>query len=310
MGKFKYAKVVLEVSDSENVRPVFFKPRQVPYAFRSKVEEVLNRLEELGVISPVESSDWGTPLVPVLKSDGGIRICADYKVTINKHLSDNQQPLPRIEDIFNALQGGCSFTKLDLVSAYNQLELDEPSRKLVAWITHRGVFLVNRLPFGVKPATDIFQRELERVLIGIPGVVNFLDDIVVTMTSESDHISNLQKVFTRLSDAGFKLNRQKFVFFQQEIKFLGHRINKDGLSKTNERVAAVVDTPQPKNVSEVTAFAGLINYYGRFIQNLAQKMCLIYRLLQKNVDLMGQEVPRKFHRNKKRHSAEGCVITL
>lgn len=286
LGKFEYSKVGLEVVESENVRPVFFKPRQVPYAFRSKVEDELDRLEQLGVISPVETSAWGTPLVPVLKPDGGIRICADYKVTINKHLADHKHPLPRVEDIFNALQGGCSFTKLDLVSAYNQLELDEPSRKLAAWSTHRGVYLVNRLPFGVKPATAIFQRELEKILIGIPGVVNFLDDIVVTGTSESDHIANLHTVFSRLLDAGFRLNRNKCEFFQKEIKFLGHRINKDGLSKTNERVAAIVNTPPPKNVSEVRAFAGLINYYGRFLQNLAQKMSPIYRLLQKNVDFV------------------------
>lgn len=284
LGKLKYTKISLRL-DSD-VEPIFMKPRQVPYAFREQVEQELDRLESLGVITPVETSDWGTPLVPVLKADGGIRICADYKVTLNRFLSDNKHPLPRVEDIFNALQGGCSFTKLDLVSAYNQLELDESSKKLAAWSTHRGVYLVNRLPFGVKPATGIFQGELEKLLLGIPGVVNFVDDIVVTGKDEKEHISNLNKVFSRLSDAGLKLNSEKCVFFQSEIKFLGHKISKDGLTKTNERVAAIVDTPQPKNITEVRAFAGLINYYGRFINNLAQKMCPIYKLLQKDVNFV------------------------
>lgn len=166
------------------------------------------------------------------------------------------------------------------MSAYNQLELDEASKKLVAWSTHRGVYLVNRLPFGVKPATGIFQKEIEKLLQGIPGVVNFVDDIVVTGETRQNRLSNLNSVFTRLSDAGLKLNREKCVFFQEEIKFLGHRINKDGLSKTNERVAAIVDTPPPKNVTEVRAFAGLINYYGRFVQNLSHKMYPMYRLLR------------------------------
>lgn len=178
------------LGDSE-ISPIFCKPRQVPYAFKSKVDDELTRLQKLGVITPVETSDWGTPFVPILKSDSGIRIFADYKVTLNRHLNDYKHPLPRIEDIFNALQGDCSFTKLDMVAAYNQLELDDESKRLVAWSTHRGVYLVNRLPFGVKPATGIFQYELEKLLLGIPGVVNFLDDIVVTGATQKEHLSNL-----------------------------------------------------------------------------------------------------------------------
>lgn len=281
LGRYKHKQVSLRIDDS--VSPKFFKPRPIPSAFKTQVDDELNRLERMGVITPVETSDWGTPLVPVLKSDGGIRICADYKVTINQHLTDDKHPIPRVEEIFCALQGGLTFSKLDLMSAYNQLELDEKSRNIVAWSTHRGVYLVNRLPFGVKPATGIFQRELEKLLLGIPGVVNFLDDIVITGTSHQDHLSNLNKVFHRLSDAGFQLKKNKCVFFEKEIKFLGHILNKNGLSKTDERIADVLNTPNPSNITELRAFAGLVNYYGKFIQNLATKMHPLYRLLQKDV---------------------------
>lgn len=133
VGKFKHKQVHLSIDD--NVNPIFCKPRQVPHAFKAQVEAELERLEQIGVITSTETSSWGTPLVPILKPDGNIRICADYKVTVNRHLVDNRHPLPRVEEIFNALQGGCSFSKLDLESAYNQLELDESSRKLVAWTT-------------------------------------------------------------------------------------------------------------------------------------------------------------------------------
>lgn len=166
----------------------------MPYAFISEVDDELTRLEQLGVITPVETSNWGTPLVPIVMSDGGIRICADYKVTLNRHLTDYKPFLPRIADIFNVLQGGCSFTKLDMVAAYSQLELDNESKRLVAWSTHGGFYLVNRLPFDVKPATGIFQHELEKLLLGIPGVVNFLDDIVVTGATQKEHLSNLSKL--------------------------------------------------------------------------------------------------------------------
>lgn len=159
--------------------------------------------------------------MPILKADGNIRICADYKVTVNRYLVDNKHPLPLVDEIFNALQGGCSFSKLDLESAYNQFELYEASRKLVAWSTHKGVYLVNRLPFGIKPATGIFQADLEKLLLGISGVVNFLDDIVVTGISKEDHLSNLNMVFERLSDADLKLRKDKCQFFKEEITFLG-----------------------------------------------------------------------------------------
>lgn len=111
-----------------------------------------------------------------------------------------------------------------------------------------------------------------------------MDDIVVTGLTKQDHLSNLNNVLQRLSDAGLKLRKDKCDFFKDEIQFLGHRLNKDGLSKTNERVKAVVNTPYPKNVTEVRAFTGLVNYYGKFIQNLAQTMHPLYKLLQKDVE--------------------------
>lgn len=279
LGKFKYHKIHIDIDPLS--KPIFCKPRQIPFAFRDRVDILLDEYIQSDLITKIETSEWGTPLVPVLKSDGGIRICADYKVTINKHLKPNLHPLPRIEDIFNSLQGGVTFTKLDMPNAFNQFELDEESRKLVVWSTQRGVFTVNRLPFGIKPATGIFQSEMEKLLQGIPGVVNFVDDIVVTGPNQEAHLANLFQVFKRLSDAGLKLRMDKCVFFQKEITFLGHRLNGNGLSKTIERVEAITEAPVPKNVTEVRAFTGLINYYGKFIKGLAHLLSPIYRLLEK-----------------------------
>lgn len=281
VGKFKYHQIHLEIE--KNVIPKFFKPRQVAYAYKYSVEQELIRLEKQGVITPVETSEWGTPLVPIPKPNGGIRLCADYKVSINKYLVDNKHPLPRVEEVFQALQGGVKFSKLDLESAYNQFELDEESRKLVTWSTHKGVFLVNRLPFGIKPATGIFQGEMEKILLGIPGVVNLLDDIVVTGKNDEDHIRNLEEVLRRLADAGLKLKKEKCSFFQDNINYLGHVVSKDGLTKSKERIEAVVKAPVPVNITETRAFCGLVNYYAKFMRNLSCKMSPIYRLLQKNV---------------------------
>lgn len=280
LGRYKHKQIHLSLKP--NSKPVFFSFRTVPYAFRQDIDKQIVRLEQLGVISPVPTNDWGTPLVPIVKPDGSLRICADYKITINKFLDDDKHPLPRVIDILNALEGGVSFTTLDLEMAYNQLELDEESRKLVAWSTHRGVYLVNRLAFGVKTATGIFQREMEVLLQGISGVFVFIDDIVITGRTHEEHLKNLEQVFHRLSEAGLRLKRDKCKFFQNEIKYLGHTVNKNGVKKTKDRTEAILQTPQPTNITEVRAFAGLVNYYGRFIKNIADIMCPIYNLLKKN----------------------------
>ena len=102
----------------ENATPQFFKPRPVPFALKEKIVEELKRLERIGVLENVEFSDWATPIVPVLKPDGAVRICGDYKVTINPALDVPEYPMPTAEELFTQLNGGQSFSKLDLSSAY------------------------------------------------------------------------------------------------------------------------------------------------------------------------------------------------
>ncbi|XP_033646848.1 uncharacterized protein K02A2.6-like [Asterias rubens] len=101
----------------ENAQPVFLKARQVPYALRPKIEAELVKLQRENIITPVETSEWATPIVPVAKKSGGVRICGDFKVTLNANLRTKQYPLPKIEDIFATLAGGQRFSKLDLRQA-------------------------------------------------------------------------------------------------------------------------------------------------------------------------------------------------
>jgi len=142
-----------------------------------------------------------------------IRICADYKVTVNKHTEEYKHPLPRIEELFNALRGGKYFTKLDFLNAYNQIPLNEETQYLLAWSTNNGIFIPTRLPFGTKPTSSIFQHIVEKVLQGLKEVINFQDDIVVTGETDEEHLSNLEEVFTRLSQTGLRLKLSKCNFF-------------------------------------------------------------------------------------------------
>lgn len=166
LGTLKGVKAVIHV-DPE-AKPKFFKPRSVPYAVRPLVDAELDRLLEAKIIEPVTHSEWAAPIVPILKPGGGVRICGDYKVTVNQASSVEQYPLPRVEDLFAKLSGGDQFSKLDMSHAYLQVVLDEGSKPYVTVNTQRGLYTYNRLPFGVSSSPAIFQRIMEGILRGIP----------------------------------------------------------------------------------------------------------------------------------------------
>ena len=149
------------------------------------MEEELDRLQKQGIIKPVDFSDWAAPIVPVLKKDGSLRICGDYKLTVNKAAKLETYPLPRIEDLLTSPAGGKTFTTLDLAHAYQQVELDKDSRKFVTINTHKGLFEYTRLPFGVASAPAVFQRTMENLLQGLKHICVYLD-ILITGSSEKD----------------------------------------------------------------------------------------------------------------------------
>lgn len=195
----------------------------------------MDRLVELGVIEPVDFSSF----VPVIKKDGSIRICGDFKVTLNPYIENDQYPLPRIEELFAKLQGGVSFTKLDLSNAYQQVCLDEQSKELVTISTHKGLYRYNRAPFGIASIPAKFQKIMDSLFEGQEGVVVFLDDLLITGRSHQEHMNILNKVLSILQDAGFKISLNKCSFFQKEIAYLGYKINQCGMHTSEDKILAI-----------------------------------------------------------------------
>ncbi len=148
------------------------------------------------------------------------------------------------------LTKGKLFSKLDLSQAYQQLPLDDRSKEFGVINTHKGLFRFTRLPFGVSSASSIFQRVIETILQGIQSVVVYLDDILITVNSDTEHLSTLEEVFRRLQQAGLRVKLAKCEFMKPSITYLGHRIDDKGLHPLQDKVEAIHDAPTPKSVQE------------------------------------------------------------
>lgn len=171
----------------------------------------------------------GLPIVPVLKANGAIRICGNYKSTINTKLIIDEHPLLTINELFAKLTGGVKFSKIDLRQAYLQLEIHPEDSKLLTLNTHKGLYAVNRLMYGIASAPAIWQRTLEQILQGIPGVAIFLDDIVITAHSDCEHLRRLHTVLNRLHKHNVRINLEKSSFFTHEVQYCGYVLRNDGI---------------------------------------------------------------------------------
>ena len=267
LGTMKAFKAHLHIK--EGAKPKFCRPRPVPFAIKESVGRELDRLEEAGIVIKEDYSEWAAPIVPVPKRDGSIRVCGDFKVTINSYLNVDQYPLPKPSDLMTCLTGGTIFTKLDLTAAYQQMMLDKESSKMVVVNTHQGLYRYTRLPFGVASAPAVFQRAMDSILQGMSHVICYIDDILVTGTTEDEHDRNLDEVLRRLQEHGVRLKQEKCSFFKDSVEYLGHHISKAGIHTTQEKTKAILDAPEPKNIQELRSFLGLLNYYAKFIPNLA-----------------------------------------
>ena len=267
LEKFKDKLVTIPIK--EGVIPKFCKARPVPYVIKQKIEDELHRLEALGVLTPTNHSDWASPIVPVSKPDGSIRICGDYKVFVNQAAVIDTYPVPKTEDLLAQINGGTKFTKIDLSQAYQQLEIDDPTKQLLTLNTHKGLFTPNRLQFGVHAASGIFQRELETLIGHVPFTIIRSDDVLISGKDDEECIVNISTVLQILSDNGIRANKKKCKFMVDEILFLGYLINKDGVSPDRTKIEPILKMPPTEDKTQLKSFLGMVNYYHRHLKNMS-----------------------------------------
>ncbi|GJT60952.1 reverse transcriptase domain-containing protein [Tanacetum coccineum] len=239
----------------------------------SELEELSRQLKELqdkGFIRP-SSSPWGSPVLFVKKKDGSFRMCIDYR-ELNKLTVKNRYPLPRINDLFDQLQGSQFFSKIDLRSGYHQLRVHEDDIPKTAFRTRYGHFEFTVMPFGLTNVPAVFMDLRNRVCRPYfdKFVIVFIDDILIYSKTQEEHVEHLRLVLGLLKKEKLYAKLSKCELWLREMQFLGHVINGDGIHVDPSKIEAIKNWKAPRTPTEVCSFLRLARYYRRFIENFSK----------------------------------------
>ena len=264
-------------------QPISIPPYRMAPAELKELKGQLQDLLDKGFIRH-SCSPWGAPVLFVKKKDGSFRLCIDYR-QLNKVTVKNKYPLPRIDDLFDQLQGSQCFSKIDLRSGYHQLKIKSEDISKTAFRTRYGHYEFLVMSFGLTNAPAAFMDMMNRVFKPFLDqfVVVFIDDILVYSKSELEHEQHLRLTLQTLRKHKLYAKFSKCEFWLDSVAFLGHVVSKDGVSVDPQKVEAIQNWPRPTFVTEIRSFLGLAGYYRRFIKDFSKIAAPLTKLTQKHV---------------------------
>jgi len=226
---------------------------------------------ELAGILQKSTSPYGSMALIVMKKDGTPRVVIDYRA-LNEVTVKNKYPLPLMDELFDRVAGAQYFSTIDLRNGFHQIAIRPEDREKTAFRTRLGHYEYTVLPMGLCNAPGTFMQLMNTVFADMldKSVLCFLDDILIFSRTEEEHERHIREVLTRLRKEQLYVKMSKCAFMQREVGFLGHRIGADGLRVAPDKIGAVQQWPQPKNVSDVRSFLGLANFYRRFVKDYSR----------------------------------------
>lgn len=246
----------IHIELKENAHPKFIKARRIPYGLQEAAMDALKSMVNQKMLTPVDQSDWATPVLFVRKSNGKIRVVGDYKSTVNPEIRESEYPIPTVEEALATLNGGEFFSQVDLRDTYKQLRVDEGTSRILTISTPGGLFNVNRLLDGIAAAPRIFQKFMATLLSGIPGIQIYLDNIKIQGRNLEEHDQRLTEVLHRLQRSNLRVNVEKSVFGVKSMDFLGHQISTEGVQPLENKVTAIKIVKAPRDERELQVFLG------------------------------------------------------
>ena len=261
--------------------PIYQRPYRAPLNKRDEISKAIDDMLKAGVIKP-SSSPWASPVTLVPKGEGW-RFCVDYR-KINQVTKRDRYPVPRIDEIFDLLQGNSVFSTLDLKNGYHQLSIDPIDTEKTAFVCHKGQFEFLRVPFGLANAPAQFQRTMDHIFRDLLGVcvLVYIDDIIVYSPDVQSHTRHLKQVFECLKQANLRLKPSKCHFAQTKVKVLGYIISGEGIVPDPAKTEAMQKLKPPTSVKQVRSFLGMANYYRSCIPDYANLAAPLTALTKQN----------------------------
>ncbi|GJV92082.1 putative nucleotidyltransferase, ribonuclease H [Tanacetum coccineum] len=275
-----------------------------------ELKDQLQELLERGFIRP-SVSPWGAPVLFVKKKDGSMRLCIDYR-ELNKITIRNRYPLPRIDDLFDQLQGAKHFSKIDLRSGYHQLRVKEQDISKTAFRTRYGHYEFLVMPFGLTNAPAVFMDLMNRIFHEFLDkfVIVFIDDILVFSKSKEEHEDHLRTVLQILRQEKLYAKFSKCEFWLSRVAFLGHIVSSEGITMDPAKVEAITKWPRPTSVTEVRSFLGLAGYYRRFVDGFSRLALPLTKLMRKGEKFVWNDEREKSFEELKQRLVSAPILTL
>ena len=258
------------------------KLRRTKPELSKKIEEEVMKLLKVGFIEVIAYPEWVANIVPVMKKDGRVRVCVDYR-DLNKASPKDDFPLPHIDVLVDSTAGFDMFSFMDGFSGYNQILLKEEDKAKTSFITPWGTFCYKVMPFGLKNAGATYQRAMVALFHDMmhKEIEVYVDDMIAKSKPGYDHIQILRKLFERLRKYRLKLNPAKCIFGARSGKLLGFMVSNRGVEIDPSKVKAILDLGVPTTVKEVRSLLGRLNYIARFICQLSEVAKPFFKLLKK-----------------------------
>ena len=247
------------------------KTRRIPPAMINEVRQHIEQLLSTGIIQK-SKSPWSSNVVLVRKRNGKLRMCVDYRMLNNRSVKD-AYALPKIEEIFDVLQGSKYFSTIDMKSGYHQVEVEEIHKERTAFsVANLGFYEYVKMPFGLSNSPATYQRLMEECLgdYNMSICVINLDDLIIFSDTFEEHLRRIDLVFTRLKECNLKLSPEKCFFIQDQVPFLGHIVSEKGIETDPAKIDKIKNWPTPSNQDELRSFLAFCGYYRRFIKDFSK----------------------------------------